>query len=108
MDWAHRFPDTLSYKPRASISDGDVVYGSLVSISARIEEYPSVVRGHQSGEEIVTSHKAACGTDIDPETRVWINSGETGDDSKALRILRKKRAKTLDDNYTLYIYTLGR
>lgn len=107
MDWSHRSNDTLFYKVPSGISDGNVTYGSLQTAASRIEEYPSVVKG-MGGEEIVTSHRAANAVDIVTEARCWIDSSETGDNSKSLRILRKRKAATLDGGYTLYIYTLGR
>lgn len=107
MDWSHRLHTTISYKTGASISDGNITYSSLSTAAARVEQYPAVVKG-TGGEEHVTSHRMASQTDIPVEARVWIDSTQTGDDTKALRILRKEEAYLLDNSYTLYVYTLGR
>ena len=107
MDWSHRLIDTLGYKAQSSVSDGDITYGSLVSFTGRLEEYPSIVRG-TSGEDIVTSHRVATETDVPPDALVWTNTSQASDASKSLRVLEKRKAKTLDGGYTLYILKLGR
>jgi len=99
--------DTLSYKVPSGVSDGDLSYGSLLTAAARIEEYPRVIKG-TSGEEIVTSHQVATETDIPIEARCWVNTSETGDNDKGLRILQRRKANTIDGTYTLYELTLGR
>lgn len=107
MDWTHRLIDTLSYRELDSISDGDITYGSLQTCAVRIEEFPDIVKAN-GGAELQTSHLVWTQTDITIQARVWIDSTQTGDTSKAVRILKKERAKTLDGNYTGYKYTLGR
>jgi|DEB0MinimDraft_6_1074348.scaffolds.fasta_scaffold107364_2 hypothetical protein len=107
MDWTARHIDTLFFQEPTGIVSGNLAFGTLTSVSARIEEYPIIV-SFGNGEEKAGTHRVSLHTNLAMKSRCWIASADTSSVDKSYRILKKETAKTLDGSYRLYILTLGR
>ena len=107
MDWTHRFLDTITYKSKASFSDGDFTYGTAATAKARVWEQNKIIPG-PGGQQVASTHAVATEADLEEGTRVWLAGATVSDVTESYAILRRQTASMLDGSYTLYIYSLGR
>jgi len=107
MDWSHRLTSTISYKSKASFSDGDFSFGTTATAKARVWRQDKIIPG-PGGQQIACTHAIATETDLEEGTRVWLPGATVSDVTESYAIMRRQTAAMLDGSYTLYIYYLGR
>ena len=107
MDWTHRLLDTVTYRLKASFSDGDFTYGAKATCKARVQQENRIVPG-TGGQELTSTHKMWVRTDIPEGARVWLPDGDSDAVGEAYNVIHRKEAYTLIGGYTGYVLYLGR
>ena len=103
MNFLHRMTETISYKsPSAVGASGDLTYGSLATLSARIYRKTNLVTD-ANGVQRTSNYVVETETVIPLDARLWLPSADTSDNNAAQRVLASEYASTLDGSYTLYL-----
>jgi hypothetical protein len=103
MNFAHRLTETVSYKtPSGVSSSGDLTYGSLSTLNARIYRKTQIV-SNANGAQVTSNYVIETETQIPLDARIWLPGASTSDNNAAQRVLSSEYASTLDGSYTLYL-----
>jgi hypothetical protein len=102
MSAGHLLTDSITYSPVTDrTSGGQPVYGSQVTIAARVEER-SVKITDDEGVERVGSHVVVTEIEIPKSARVWLPDDDTTQTTRGRRVIGRRKARIPQTGYELH------
>lgn len=98
-------PDTINVATPSSLDGaGEITYGSPVEVSAWVDDDSEIVKNSE-GQDILTKNKIMTKTAIGTQSRIWLPSLSTSDDTLARTPVQVRKVGT-GTNSTLYLVLL--